>query len=164
MGTTEPALVAIFMGRQDDWETLRHAAEALDQFHVRWERWIAADRLATESVAEAVARFVAAGIQSLIVGAADDGELAAAVAGCSALPTLAVPLPRQTSGALETLLSLTQAAERSPFTTLAIGRAGATNAALLVVAILGNSRAELRESLRQFRAAQTAKVQKETLA
>ncbi|HEU5200225.1 MAG TPA: 5-(carboxyamino)imidazole ribonucleotide mutase [Ktedonobacterales bacterium] len=159
----EKPLVAVIMGSTSDWETMRHADEALTRFDVPHEcRIISAHRtpaLMASFAAEAEGR----GIEVIIAGAGGAAHLPGMVAAQTLLPVLGVPVESRALKGMDSLLSIVQMPGGIPVGTLAIGQAGATNAALLAVAILANSRPELREKLRQFRAEQTEKVLKDTL-
>lgn len=156
-------LVAVIMGSQSDWETMRHAAEMLTRFGVAHEcRIVSAHRtpaLLTEFAAAAEGR----GLEVIIAGAGGAAHLPGMVAAQTLLPVLGVPVESHALKGMDSLLSIVQMPGGIPVGTLAIGKAGALNAALLAVAILANSRLELRVRLRQFRAEQTAKVLNDTL-
>src|SRR5262245_17084124 len=151
-------LVGIIMGSKSDWETMRRAAEALEQFGVPHEsRVISAHRtpdLALEYSRSAESR----GLEVIIAGAGGAAHLAGVVAALTVLPVLAVPIQSKSLGGLDSLLSMVQMPGGIPVGTLAIGEAGAKNAALLAVAILAVSRPELCEKLRAFRKQQSEKV------
>jgi 5-(carboxyamino)imidazole ribonucleotide mutase len=151
-------LVALVMGSKSDWETLRAAADLLGSFGVPHEcRVISAHRtpaLAHEFAAGAEGR----GLEVIIAAAGGAAHLAGVIAGQTLVPVLGVPLPTKALGGLDALLSTVQMPAGIPVGTLALGDAGARNAALLAVAILANSRPELREKLRRFREEQTARV------
>jgi 5-(carboxyamino)imidazole ribonucleotide mutase len=157
------ALVAVVMGSKSDWETMRQAGQVLTQFGVDHEcRVISAHRtpqLASQYAMEAEAR----GIEVVIAGAGGAAHLAGVLAAHTLLPVLGVPMESAALKGLDSLLSTVQMPGGIPVGTLAIGSAGARNAALLAIAILANSRPELREKLRRFRAEQAEKVMRETL-
>ncbi|HET7479548.1 MAG TPA: 5-(carboxyamino)imidazole ribonucleotide mutase [Rubrobacteraceae bacterium] len=152
------ALVGVIMGSTSDWETMRHAVEALRDFGVPHERRVVSahrtPRLMSRYAEEAEAR----GIEVIIAGAGGAAHLPGMVAAQTALPVLGVPVESRTLKGVDSLLSIAQMPAGIPVGTLAIGKAGATNAALLAVAILANSRPELRERLHVFRQEQTRKV------
>jgi 5-(carboxyamino)imidazole ribonucleotide mutase len=161
----QPApLVAVIMGSQSDWETMRHADETLTRFNVPHEcRIVSAHRtpaLLTEFAAAAEAR----GLEVIIAGAGGAAHLPGMVAAQTLIPVLGVPVESHALKGMDSLLSIVQMPGGIPVGTLAIGKAGAINAALLAVAILANTRPELRARLRQFREEQTAKVLNDTLA
>ena len=156
-------LVAVIMGSKSDWETMRHADETLTKFAVPHEcRVLSAHRtpqLASQYAAEAESR----GLEVIIAGAGGAAHLAGVLAAQTVLPVLGVPMECQALKGLDSLLSTVQMPGGIPVGTLAIGSAGARNAALLAIAILANSRPELREKLKRFRVEQAEKVARETL-
>jgi 5-(carboxyamino)imidazole ribonucleotide mutase len=156
-------LVAVLMGSKSDWETMRHCDETLTQFGVEHEcRVLSAHRtphLASQFAAEAESR----GIEVIIGAAGGAAHLAGVLAAQTVLPVLGVPMESPALKGLDSLLSTVQMPGGIPVGTLAIGSAGAKNAALLAIAILANSRPELREKLKKFREQQAEKVARETL-
>jgi 5-(carboxyamino)imidazole ribonucleotide mutase len=156
-------LVAVIMGSKSDWETMRHCDETLTQFGVPHEcRVLSAHRtphLASQYAAEAESR----GFEVIIAAAGGAAHLAGVLAAQTLLPVLGVPMESPALKGLDSLLSTVQMPGGIPVGTLAIGSAGARNAALLAIAILANSRPELREKLKRFRAEQADKVARETL-
>ena len=158
-----PTLVSIIMGSKSDWETMQHAATALTQFEVGHEcRIVSAHRTPawlTQFGGEAEGR----GIQVIIAGAGGAAHLPGMVAAQTILPVLGVPVQSHALSGLDSLLSIVQMPAGVPVGTLAIGRAGATNAALLAVAILATSRPTLRDRLRAFRDEQTRRVMNDSL-
>jgi 5-(carboxyamino)imidazole ribonucleotide mutase len=159
---TQP-LVAVIMGSKSDWETMRHCDETLTQFGVAHEcRVLSAHRtphLAAQYAAEAESR----GFEVIIGAAGGAAHLAGVLAAQTVLPVLGVPMESPALKGLDSLLSTVQMPGGIPVGTLAIGTAGARNAALLAIAILANSRPDLREKLKRFRAEQADKVARETL-
>lgn len=156
-------LVGVIMGSRSDWETMRHAAETLASFDVPHEcRVLSAHRTPAET-AEYAGAAEARGLEVLIAGAGGAAHLAGVVAAHTVLPVLGVPIESPALKGLDSLLSTVQMPGGIPVATLAIGKAGATNAALLAVAILAGRHPELREKLRRFRADQADKVRRETL-
>jgi 5-(carboxyamino)imidazole ribonucleotide mutase len=156
-------LVAIVMGSKSDWETMRHADEVLTQFDVPHECRIVSAHRTPAWMAEFAAGAEARGIEVIIAGAGGAAHLPGMVAAQTLLPVLGVPVESHALRGMDSLLSIVQMPAGIPVGTLAIGRAGATNAALLAVAILANTRPELRERLRRFRDEQTARVLQDTL-
>jgi 5-(carboxyamino)imidazole ribonucleotide mutase len=151
------------MGSKSDWETMKRASETLAGFGVAHEcRVLSAHRTPAATV-EYVGAAEARGIEVLIAAAGGAAHLAGVVAAHTLLPVLGVPMESASLNGLDSLLSTVQMPGGIPVGTLAIGKPGATNAALLAVAILANKRKELKEKLRSFREEQTAKVLKETL-
>ena len=156
-------LVAVIMGSKSDWETMRQADEVLAQFGVPHEcRVLSAHRTPAET-AEYVSGAERRGMEVIIAAAGGAAHLAGVCAAHTLLPVLGVPMESAALKGLDSLLSTVQMPAGIPVGTLAIGGAGARNAALLAVAILANSRPELREKLRQFRKEQSEKVLRETL-
>ena len=151
-------LVGVIMGSTSDWETMQHAAAILTQFEVPHEcRVVSAHRtpdLLTTYAKEAATR----GLEVIIAGAGGAAHLPGMVAAYTVVPVLGVPVESHALKGMDSLLSIVQMPGGIPVGTLAIGKAGATNAALLAVAILGNSRPEMRARLVEFREAQTARV------
>jgi len=156
-------LVAVVMGSKSDWETMRHADEVLAQFRVPHECRIVSAHRTPAWMAAFASGAEARGIEVIIAGAGGAAHLPGMVAAQTLLPVLGVPVESHALKGVDSLLSIVQMPAGVPVGTLAIGRAGATNAALLAIAILANQRPELRERLRQFRAEQTEKVMKEPL-
>ena len=159
---TKP-LVAVIMGSKSDWETMRHAAETLDQFGVPYDRRIVSAHRTPAWMAEYAGAAEGRGIEVIIAGAGGAAHLPGMVAAHTLLPVLGVPIESHALKGMDSLLSIVQMPGGIPVGALAIGAAGAKNAALLAIAILSNARPELREKLRQFRAAQTEQVMKDTL-
>jgi 5-(carboxyamino)imidazole ribonucleotide mutase len=157
------SLVAVLMGSKSDWETMRAAADTLQQFGVPHESHVmSAHRtpaLATEFAATAESR----GIEVIIAAAGGAAHLAGVIAAHTTLPVLGVPMKSDALNGLDSLLSTVQMPAGIPVGTLAIGKPGATNAALLAIAILANSRPALRKKLREFRAGQEKKIRETKL-
>lgn len=151
-------LVAVIMGSKSDWETMRHADEMLTNFGIGHECRIVSAHRTPALMAEFAAAAEARGIEVIIAGAGGSAHLPGMVAAQTLIPVLGVPVESHALKGMDSLLSIVQMPGGIPVGTLAIGKAGATNAALLAVAILANSRPELRERLRQFRKEQTSKV------
>jgi 5-(carboxyamino)imidazole ribonucleotide mutase len=157
------SLVGVIMGSKSDWETMRAASETLDRFGVAHEcRVMSAHRtpaLASEFAATAESR----GLEVIIAAAGGAAHLAGVIAAHTVLPVLGVPMKSDALNGLDSLLSTVQMPAGIPVGTLAIGKAGATNAALLAVAILANSRPALRDRLHEFRAEQEKKIRETKL-
>jgi len=156
-------LVAVIMGSKSDWETMRYAAEVLAEFEVMHECRIVSAHRTPAWLAEFVGKAESRGIEVIIAGAGGAAHLPGMAAAQTLLPVLGVPVESHSLKGMDSLLSIVQMPGGIPVGTLAIGKAGATNAALLAIAILANSRPQLREKLRRFRREQTEKVLKETL-
>ena len=156
-------LVAVVMGSKSDWETMQHADQTLTKFGVPHEcRVMSAHRtpqLATEYSASASAR----GIEVIIAAAGGAAHLAGVIAAHTILPVLGVPMKSEALNGMDSLLATVQMPAGIPVGTLAIGKPGAINAALLAVAILANSRPELRSMLQQFRDEQEQQVRAATV-
>lgn len=157
------SIAGVIMGSQSDWETMRHAVETLEKFGVAHEcRIVSAHRtpdLLTEYAKSAATR----GLEVIIAGAGGAAHLPGMVAANTVVPVLGVPVESHALKGMDSLLSIVQMPAGIPVGALAIGKAGATNAALLAIAILANSRPELRVKLEEFRREQTAKVLATTL-
>ena len=158
----EKTLVAVVMGSASDWETMKHGVEVLERFGIPHEKHVmSAHRTPTET-AQFASGAEARGIEVIIAGAGGAAHLAGVIAAHTLVPVLGVPITSALQG-LDSLLSTVQMPGGIPVATLAIGKAGATNAGLLAVAILANSRPDLREKLRAFRAEQAEKVRQARL-
>jgi 5-(carboxyamino)imidazole ribonucleotide mutase len=156
-------LVVVVMGSKSDWETMRQADEVLAKFEVPHEcRVLSAHRTPVET-AEYVNQAESRGVAVIIAAAGGAAHLAGVCAAHTVLPVLGVPMESSSLKGLDSLLSTVQMPAGIPVGTLALGPAGARNAALLAVAILATSRPDLREKLRRFRADQREKVLRETL-
>ena len=156
-------LVGIIMGSKSDWETLRHADEVLTRFEVPHEcRIVSAHRTPVE-MAEYASAAEARGMRVIIAGAGGAAHLPGMVAAHTALPVLGIPVESHALKGMDSLLSIVQMPAGVPVGTLAIGKAGATNAALLAVAILATTDPALRDKLHAFRKEQTAKVKQDSL-
>ena len=151
-------LVGIIMGSKSDWETMRHAAETLASFGVPHETRIVSAHRTPQWMAEYATTAESRGLQVIIAGAGGAAHLPGMVAANTLLPVLGVPVETHALKGMDSLLSIVQMPGGIPVGTLAIGRAGAQNAALLAVAILSNHDPELRDKLRRFREEQTARV------
>ena len=151
-------LVAVIMGSKSDWETMRHADAILTQFDIPHENKIVSAHRTPELMAEFARTAEERGLEVIIAGAGGAAHLPGMVAAQTLVPVLGVPVQSHALSGQDSLLSIVQMPGGIPVGTLAIGKAGAINAALLAVAILANTRPELREKLRRFRADQTARV------
>jgi len=162
--TAAPApLVAVIMGSKSDWDTMRHADEVLTAFSVPHECAIVSAHRTPAWMAEYAARAESRGIEAIIAGAGGAAHLPGMVAAHTILPVLGVPIEGPALHGVDSLLSIVQMPGGVPVGTLAIGKAGATNAALLAVAILATSRPDLRRRIREYREAQTQRVRDERL-
>jgi 5-(carboxyamino)imidazole ribonucleotide mutase len=164
MNAANRPLVAILMGSKSDWETMRHSAETLDKFGVAHDARVLSAHRTPRETSDYVSGAEGRGIEVVIAGAGGAAHLAGVAAAHTILPVLGVPMESASLKGLDSLLSTAQMPGGIPVGTLAIGKPGAINAALLAVAILGVSRPELREKLRAFRKEQAEKVLKEELS
>jgi len=146
------------MGSSSDWETMKHAVEVLERFGVPHERHVMSAHRAPTLTAEFAVAAEGRGIEVIIAGAGGAAHLAGVVAAYTVVPVLGVPMQSAALQGLDSLLSTVQMPAGVPVATLAIGTGGATNAGLLAVSILSNSRPELRAKLRAFRDDQAQKV------
>ena len=160
---TPNTLVAVIMGSKSDWETMRHADAILTQLDVPHECKIVSAHRTPALMAQFAHDAESRGLEVIIAGAGGAAHLPGMVAAQTLVPVLGVPVQSHALSGQDSLLSIVQMPTGIPVGTLAIGNAGAANAALLAVAILANTRPALRERLRQFRADQTAKVLGDTL-
>jgi 5-(carboxyamino)imidazole ribonucleotide mutase len=151
------------MGSTSDWETMKRAAETLEKFGVAHETRVVSAHRTPDLLFEFAKAAEARGLQVIIAGAGGAAHLPGMCASQTILPVLGVPVQSKALSGLDSLLSIVQMPAGVPVGTLAIGQAGATNAALLAVSILANSRPELKERLREFRANQTATVLESSL-
>jgi 5-(carboxyamino)imidazole ribonucleotide mutase len=155
--------VGVIMGSQSDWETLRHAAETLEALGVPHEVRVVSAHRTPDLMFEYATTAESRGLAVIIAGAGGAAHLPGMVAAKTVLPVFGVPVQSQALSGLDSLLSIVQMPAGVPVGTLAIGKAGATNAGILAVSILANSRPDLRMRLREFRAEQTQKVRQERL-
>ena len=139
------------MGSKSDWDTMRHASETLDRFGVAHESKIVSAHRTPQWLAEYASTAESRGLQVIIAGAGGAAHLPGMTAAQTPLPVLGVPVDSAALKGMDSLLSIVQMPAGIPVATLAIGKAGATNAALLAVAILATTRPDLKEKLRQFR-------------
>ena len=164
MASNDPnPLVSVIMGSTSDWETMRHADETLGRFDVPRESRVVSAHRTPDWLREFASAAEGRGVQVIIAGAGGAAHLPGMVAAQTILPVLGVPVQSHALNGMDSLLSIVQMPAGVPVGTLAIGKAGATNAALLAVAILAITRPELRERLRQFRDEQTRKVLEDAL-
>lgn len=152
------AMVGVIMGSRSDWETMRHAVEILQQFEVAHEVRVVSAHRTPELLFDYAADARRRGLRVIIAGAGGAAHLPGMVAARCTLPVLGVPVQSKALNGLDSLLSIVQMPGGIPVGTLAIGPAGAKNAALLAIAILANQNPLLIEALDRFRAAQTAAV------
>jgi len=151
-------LVGLIMGSTSDWGTLEHAANTLDALGVPHEVRVVSAHRTPDLLFEYAASAEERGLEVIIAGAGGAAHLPGMVAAKTVLPVLGVPVQSQALNGLDSLLSIVQMPGGIPVGTLAIGKAGAINAALLAAALLGNKYPAIREAVREFRARQTARV------
>jgi 5-(carboxyamino)imidazole ribonucleotide mutase len=159
----ENPLVAIIMGSKSDWPTMKHAADVLDDFGVAHETKIVSAHRTPDLLFEFAKSAESRGIEVIIAGAGGAAHLPGMCASQTVVPVLGVPVESRALKGLDSLLSIAQMPAGVPVGTLAIGEAGAKNAGLLAVAILANSRPDLRKKLTKFRSKQTSVVLKTKL-
>jgi 5-(carboxyamino)imidazole ribonucleotide mutase len=151
-------LVGVIMGSKSDWETMAHAAQTLDSLGVPYEVKVVSAHRTPDLLFEYASSVEKRGIEVIIAGAGGAAHLPGMAAAKTALPVLGVPVESKALKGMDSLLSIVQMPAGIPVATLAIGRAGAINAALLAASILANKYPEIRESLHRHRAAQTQAV------
>ena len=154
----QKVLVGVIMGSASDWETMEHAAKTLEELGVPFETRVISAHRTPDLLFEYAAAAEQRGMHVIIAGAGGAAHLAGIAAAKTVLPVLGVPIESKALKGLDSLLSMVQMPGGIPVGTLAIGKAGAINAALFAAAILGVKYPEYREALRKFRAAQAAKV------
>ncbi|MEW6692926.1 MAG: 5-(carboxyamino)imidazole ribonucleotide mutase [Pseudomonadota bacterium] len=157
MSAVQP-LVGVIMGSKSDWETMRHAVETLEAFGVPHETRVVSAHRTPDLLMEYAASAARRGLEVIIAGAGGAAHLPGMVAAKTVVPVLGVPVQSKALNGMDSLLSIVQMPGGIPVGTLAIGQAGAKNAALLATAILANTRPDLRERLEAFRAEQTTSV------
>lgn len=162
MGEQTP-LVGVIMGSKSDWDTMSQAAEVLSEFGVPHECRIVSAHRTPELMQEYAAAAADRGLEVIIAGAGGAAHLPGMVAAQTTVPVLGVPVQSKALNGLDSLLSIVQMPAGIPVGTLAIGPAGARNAALLAIAMLANTRPELRRKLQEFRRRQSAQVKEDTL-
>ena len=157
-------LVAIIMGSKSDWATMKIAADTLEEFGVPIETKIVSAHRTPDLLFEFAKSAESRGLEVIIAGAGGAAHLPGMCASQTVLPVLGVPVESKTLNGLDSLLSIAQMPAGIPVGTLAIGEAGAKNAALLAVSIVANSRPRFRKKLHAFRSKQTKVVLRSTLS
>ena len=152
------AIVGIIMGSKSDWETMQHAVQMLDSLGVANETKVVSAHRTPDLLFEYAESAEQRGIRVIIAGAGGSAHLPGMTAAKTTLPVLGVPVETKTLQGIDSLLSIVQMPAGVPVGTLAIGKAGAINAALLAAAILGGRHPALRDALKRFRAARTQSV------
>lgn len=161
--TPTAPLVAVIMGSKSDWETMRHADETLTEFGVAHECRVMSAHRTPQLAAEFSSTAASRGIEVIIAAAGGAAHLAGVIAAHTILPVLGVPMKSDALNGMDSLLATVQMPAGIPVGTLAIGKPGAINAALFAIAILANSRPELRSKLEEFRKRQEQQVRSVTL-
>ncbi len=151
-------LVGIIMGSKSDWETLQPAADTLKRLGIAFETRVVSAHRTPDLLFEYASTARGRGIEVIIAGAGGAAHLPGMTAAKTSLPVLGVPVQSRALNGMDSLLSIVQMPAGIPVGTLAIGAAGATNAALLAASILGNKYPEVLKALDQFRAQQTDTV------
>jgi 5-(carboxyamino)imidazole ribonucleotide mutase len=157
-------LVGVIMGSESDWDTMRQADEILKQFDVPHECKVVSAHRTPAGMAEYAATAVNRGLEVIIAGAGGAAHLPGMVAAQTVLPVIGVPVQSAALNGLDSLLSIVQMPKGVPVATVAIGASGAANAGLLAVAILANSRPELRAKLSAFRQEMAAAVRRDAIS
>jgi 5-(carboxyamino)imidazole ribonucleotide mutase len=152
------SLVAIIMGSKSDWDTMRHSVETLDELGIPNEAHVLSAHRTPDATADFARKAADRGIRVMIAGAGGAAHLAGVIAAYTWLPVLGVPIQSQALHGLDSLLSIVQMPGGMPVGTLAIGNAGAKNAALLAASIIGIADERVREKLQAFRKKQTEAV------
>jgi 5-(carboxyamino)imidazole ribonucleotide mutase len=161
--TPTTPLVAVIMGSKSDWETMRHADETLTEFGVPHECRVMSAHRTPQLAAEFSSSAASRGVEVIIAAAGGAAHLAGVIAAHTILPVLGVPMKSDALNGMDSLLATVQMPAGIPVGTLAIGKPGAINAALLSIAILANSRPDLRKKLAEFRQRQEQLVRSVTL-
>ncbi len=156
-------LIAIIMGSKSDWNTMQAATDMLTQLHIPHEARVISAHRAPDALFEYVSKVEKRGIRVVIAGAGGAAHLPGVIAAKTTLPVLGVPMQSKSLQGLDSLLSIVQMPKGIPVGTLAIGEAGAANAALLAAAILALSDSEINQRLKEYREQQTARVLAEQL-
>ena len=151
-------LIGIIMGSKSDWETMQHATQTLDGLGIPYEVKVVSAHRTPDLLFEYAGSAAERGIEVIIAGAGGAAHLPGMVAAKTHLPVLGVPVQSRTLNGLDSLLSIVQMPAGVPVGTLAIGRAGAVNAALLAASIVSNAHTEFKQALLDFRAKQTQTV------
>lgn len=163
MEVQPPPLAGVIMGSTSDWETMQHACAVLDQFQVPYEKRVVSAHRTPGLMAEYARTARERGLRVIVAGAGGAAHLPGMTAAHTTLPVIGVPVQSKSLNGLDSLLSIVQMPAGIPVATVAIGRAGATNAGMLAVSILALADSALAQRLDDFREAQTAKVLGDTL-
>jgi 5-(carboxyamino)imidazole ribonucleotide mutase len=163
MARMDAPLAGLIMGSTSDWDTMRHAADVLERFGVAFEKRVVSAHRTPAWMAEYAATAESRGLEVIIAGAGGAAHLPGMVAASTLVPVIGVPVQSHALNGLDSLLSIVQMPGGVPVATMAIGKAGATNAGLFAVSLLAVSRPDLRERLRRFRDEQRDSVLAATL-
>lgn len=155
---SDTALVGVIMGSRSDWETMSNTTETLEKLGVPYETRVVSAHRTPDLLFDYASTAAGRGLEVIIAGAGGAAHLPGMISAKTALPVLGVPVQSRALNGLDSLLSIVQMPAGIAVGTLAIGRSGAINAALLAAAILGNKYPEYRAALEEFRAAQTRSV------
>lgn len=151
-------LIGVIMGSQSDWETMAHAASTLDELRIPYETRIVSAHRTPDLLYEYAESAVSRGLEAIIAGAGGAAHLPGMTAAKTRLPVLGVPVPSRELKGVDSLLSIVQMPAGIPVATVAIGKAGAINAALLAAAIIANRNSAVAEALEAYRRRQTERV------
>ncbi len=151
-------LVGVIMGSDSDWDTMRHAVETLEEMDVPYEKRVVSAHRTPDLMYEYAEAAEERGLEVIIAGAGAAAHLPGMTASKTTVPVLGVPVKSRVLNGVDSLLSIVQMPRGVPVGTLAIGRSGAVNAALMATSILGNSHPRFREALREFREEREASV------
>jgi len=152
------ALIGIIMGSTSDWDTMEHAAETLEQLGIPFEVDVVSAHRTPDKLFQYAESAESKGLEVIIAGAGGAAHLPGMTAAKTAIPVLGVPVQSKALNGMDSLLSIVQMPAGIPVGTLAIGRAGAVNAALLAASIISNKHTEYRQAVNQYRQEQTDKV------
>ncbi len=156
-------LVGVIMGSKSDWETMQHASLLLQEFEVPYECRVVSAHRTPDWMVEYAVNAEGRGMEIIIAGAGGAAHLPGMTAGHTLLPVIGVPIQSRALNGMDSLLSIVQMPAGVPVATMAIGKAGAINAALLAVSILGTTRPDLRARLRRYRLERAQQVMDEVL-
>jgi len=158
MTGSDKILVGVVMGSTSDWETMQHATQTLDKLGVGYEARVVSAHRTPDLLFDYASTAIERGLEIIIAGAGGAAHLPGMLAAKTPLPVLGVPVQSKALNGMDSLLSIAQMPAGIPVGTLAIGRAGAVNAALLAASMLGNKYADIRDAIIKFREQQTAAV------